>query len=234
MAAKKRTTREPDVSADSPFAPVIAAAEVQIRMLLAGLASLDAEQRALIESRIEGMRSVITTCRRAGAGEIVYEGQNLVRLERAPREPASLEQRVEDLEKRMRALEGAPKRTVPAMLRDVSAAPATSPASSFGKGERRVLTAIAQHVDGVTRSQLDPHRLQTARRATSTSRISVGSSTRVDIASSRRPPASRSSARDSRGSPSVTRFARTGSASSPRANARCSSPLGRVARARNA
>ena len=182
LRRKRRSSKEPEVAADSPFAPVIALARSQIRALSATVAPEDeGEIAAGLRGRIEGMETILVLCQRAGAGEKLEGGQHLVQLARAPiEEDPGVLRRLADLERHVAELEvfarGGAKpnlRAVPPILQTpTKASPASSPRprtsstprekpydgppeSPVGDYERRLLRVLAQRRgQGTTDEQL--------------------------------------------------------------------------------
>jgi hypothetical protein len=165
MATKRRSSREPEVATDSPFAPAIAEMRRVARMLGVSVAAADADDSPQatavgdhLRGKIEGIEIAVQICQRAAAGEVAFtdDGQHLVKLERparAPATPEQLEERVAVVEAKVRVLESkwlAPEHVLEAERRGekrlaaahAKATPATS--ATLARGSRRVLVAIAQ------------------------------------------------------------------------------------------
>lgn len=96
MTKPRKTTKEPKLAPDHPWAPIVELLTVQVRMLSTN------DDDEFVRGKREGLESAITLfVREAAKGEVTLNGQRLVKVERTklarPLLP-SLEERVEILE----------------------------------------------------------------------------------------------------------------------------------------
>ncbi len=101
MAAKRRTSKEPELAPESPFAPIVEALRSLVRGLTASVDPADTSTiPVFIHGKVEGLESAILLCQRAGAGEdLGPDSQPRPKAERTS--GASLEARVRALEEKV-------------------------------------------------------------------------------------------------------------------------------------